>query len=130
MAQTCQKYRSRDMDVGDAESLQVSAAFQLQSGRLTGHAQQSEQAAGQAVPQATHSLTGDQVSEPTYVFTDELFDKCPPPAHLEIDEAAFKELRAELLGQKMGGRAPNSEQLKNFECIEQYLLYNSYVSYW
>jgi len=94
---------------------------------VTGHTQQ---AADQAVPQATSSLSGDQVSEPTYIFTDELFDKYPPPAHLGIDEAAFKELRAELLGQKMGGRSPNSEMLKNYECIEQYLLYKSYVSYY
>ncbi|KAL0019475.1 hypothetical protein WJX77_010408 [Trebouxia sp. C0004] len=65
-----------------------------------------------------------------YVYTDELFDKYPPPADMEIDEDDFAELRSELLGQKMGGKLPNTEMLKRYNCVEQYLLYNSYVSYW
>lgn len=65
-----------------------------------------------------------------YYFTDALFDKYPPPADMEIDQADFAELRTELLGQKIGGRLPSKEQIKAFECIEQYLLYNSYATYW
>ena len=49
---------------------------------------------------------------------------------MEIDAAAFCELRAELLGQQIGGRLPNQGQLKRFQCIEEYLLYNAYGSYW
>lgn len=66
----------------------------------------------------------------SYLFTDELFDKYPPPEHMEIDAAAFSELRAELLGQQIGGRLPNQGQLKRFSCIEQFLLYDAYASYW
>ena len=65
-----------------------------------------------------------------YVYTDELFDNYPPPADMEIDEDDFAELRSELLGQKMGGKLPNTEMLKRYNCVEQYLLCNSYVSYW
>ena len=49
---------------------------------------------------------------------------------MEIDAAAFSELRAELLGQQIGGRLPNQGQLKTFQCIEQVLLYDAYASYW
>ncbi len=49
---------------------------------------------------------------------------------MELDAAAFSELRAELLGQQNGGRLPNQGQLKRFQCIEQVLLYDAYASYW
>ena len=49
---------------------------------------------------------------------------------MEVDQADFAELSTELLGQKIGGRLPSKEQIKAFECIEQYLLYNSYATYW
>ena len=58
------------------------------------------------------------------------FSTSTPPADMEIDQADFAELRTELLGQKIGGRLPSKEQIKAFECIEQYLLYNSYATYW
>ena len=49
---------------------------------------------------------------------------------MEVDQAGFAELRAVLLGQKIGGKLPSKEQLKGLECVEQYLLYNSYATYW
>ena len=64
-----------------------------------------------------------------YIFTEELLDKYPPLAHTGIDEEDFAELRMELLGQKMGGRLPSQEQLKNYECVEQYMMYNMYVGW-
>lgn len=64
-----------------------------------------------------------------YIFTEELLDKYPPLAHMGIDEEDFPELRMELLGQKMGGRLPSQEQLKNYECVEQYMMYNTYVGW-
>lgn len=69
-------------------------------------------------------------ADPSYLFTDELFDKYPPPEHMEINAAAFSDFRAELLGQQIGGRLPNQGQLKRFQCIEQFLLYDAYASYW
>ena len=49
-------------------------------------------------------------------------------AHMGIDEEDFAELM-ELLGQNMGGRLPSQEQLKNYECVEQYMMYNTYVGW-
>ncbi|KAL3133180.1 hypothetical protein ABBQ38_007070 [Trebouxia sp. C0009 RCD-2024] len=66
---------------------------------------------------------------PVYYCTEELLDEYPPPAHLGIDEDDFPELRAELLGQKMGGKLPSKGQMKSYECVEQYMLYNTYVGW-
>ena len=66
----------------------------------------------------------------SYIFTVELLVKYPPPEHMKIDAAAVSELRAELLGQQMGVRLPNQGQLKRIQCIEQFLLYTAYASYW
>ena len=62
-----------------------------------------------------------------YYFTDDLFDKFPPLPEMNFDEDDFAELRSQLLGQNIGGRLPSEEQLKEFDCIEQYLLYNAYA---
>lgn len=90
---------------------------------------QSKCARGGSAVQATNIKSASQLPV-EYYFTDALFDKYPPPADMEIDQADFAELRTELLGQKIGGRLPSKEQIKAFECIEQYLLYNSYATYW
>lgn len=90
---------------------------------------QSTCARGGSALQAKKTKSASQLPV-EYYFTDELFDKYPPPPHMEVDQADFAELRAELLGQKIGGRLPSKQQLKAVECIEQYLLYNSYATYW
>lgn len=90
---------------------------------------QSTCARGGSALQAKKTMSASQLPV-DYYCTDELFDKYPPPPHMEVDQAEFAELRAELLGQKIGGRLPSKQQLKAMECIEQYLLYNSYATYW
>ena len=80
-------------------------------------------------PAVDASSTEAARQAPAYYFTEELLDKYPPPVHLGIDEEDFAELRAELLGQKMGGRLPSNEQMKNYECVEEYMMYNAYVSW-
>ena len=56
----------------------------------------------ESAPQATKVEPASQAPV-DYFYTDELFDKYPPPADMEIDEDDFAELRSELLGKKMGG---------------------------
>ena len=90
---------------------------------------QSKCAPGGSAVQATSIKSASQLPV-EYYFTDAVFDKYPPPADIRTDQADFAELRTELLGQKIGGRLPSKAQIKAFECIEQYLLYNSYATYW
>lgn len=68
-------------------------------------------------------------SQPSYYFTQELLDRYPPLPHFGIDPEEYPAMHAELLGHRMGGRMPTEEQLKKFECIEQYLMYNTYISW-
>ena len=90
--------------------------------------QQKVCARGESAVHASSPETARQAPA-VYIFTEELLDKYPPLAHLGVDEKDFAELRVELLGQKMGGRLPSQEQLKNYECVEQYMMYNSYVGW-
>lgn len=90
---------------------------------------QSKCAQGGSALEATNIKSASQLTV-EYYFTDDLFDKYPPPLDMEVGQADFAELRTELLGQKTGGQLPSKEQLKGLECIEQYLLYNSYATYW
>ena len=96
--------------------------------RVNGPAGQTSGLAERAQTEETQPVV--LYADASYLFTDELFDKYPPPEHMEIDAAAFSELRAELLGQQIGGRLPNQGQRKRFQCIEQFLLYEAYASYW
>ena len=89
---------------------------------------QKVSARGESAVHASSPETARQAPA-MYIFTEELLDKYPPLAHMGIDEEDFAELRMELLGQKMGGRLPSQEQLKNYECVEQYMMYNTYVGW-
>ena len=89
---------------------------------------QKVSARGEAAVHASGLETARQAPV-VYIFTEELLDRYPPLAHMGIDEEDFAELRMELLGQRMGGRLPSQEQLKNYECVEQYMLYNTYVGW-
>lgn len=85
---------------------------------------QKVSARGESAVHASSPETARQAPA-VYIFTKELLDKYPPLAHMGIDEEDFAELRMELLG----GRLPSQEQLKNYECVEQYMMYNSYVGW-
>ena len=85
-------------------------------------------ARGESAVHASSPETAGQAPA-VYIFTEELLDKYPPLAHKGIDEEDFAELKVELLGQKIGGRLPSQEQLKNYECVEQYMMYNTYVGW-
>ena len=102
---------------------------QLEAVRSSSSRRQSKCPREGSALQATNNKSASQLPV-EYYFTDDLFDKYPPPPDMEVDQAGFAELRAELLGQKIGGKLPSNEQLKGLECVEQYLLYNSYATYW
>ncbi len=87
---------------------------------------QAKYARGESAIQAKENQSAPQAPA-EYYFTDDLFDKHPPLPEMNFDKDDFAELRSQLLGQKIGGRLPNKEQLKEYDCIEQYLLYNSYA---
>jgi len=97
--------------------------------RSASPSRQPKCARGGSAVQATNIKSASQLPV-EYYFTDDLFDKYPPPPDMEVDQADFAELRTELLGQKIGGKLPSKKQLKALECTEQYLLYNSYATYW
>ena len=90
--------------------------------------QQKVSAVGQCAVD-TSSIETARQAPAVYIFTEELLDKYPPLAHMGIDKEDFAELRTELLGQKMGGALPSQQQLKNYECVEQYMMYNTYVGW-
>lgn len=78
-----------------------------------------------------HTMHGQQVHTsvqqrgiPSIVYSDDLFDKWPPPAdmegRLEADEIA--QIKAAMRGQPMQGPKPSYEDLKEWglTCVEQY----------
>ena len=84
-----------------------------------------------------HTMPGQQVHTavqqrgiPSIVYSDDLFDKWPPPAdvegRLEADEIA--QIKATMRGQPMQGPRPSIEDLKEWglTCVEQYHIYDTY----
>lgn len=128
-----QKFKSHSREVlnNDKCCKRAPNKSQLHRGktrRVSGPARQTSGLAERAQTEESQPVV--LYADASYLFTDELFDKYPPPEHMEIDTVAFSELRAELLGQQIGGRLPNQGQLKRFQSIEQFLLYDAYASYW
>ncbi len=64
------------------------------------------------------------------MYSDDLFDKWPPPADMEgrlqADELA--QIKAEMRGQPMQGPRPSIEDLREWglTCAEQYHIYDTY----
>lgn len=84
-----------------------------------------------------HTTQGQQVHTSlqqrgitSLVYSDDLFDKWPPPADMEgrlqADETA--QIKAEMRGQSMQGPRPTIEDLKEWglTCAEQYHIYDTY----
>lgn len=80
---------------------------------------QSMCARGGSAVQATNIKSASQLPV-EYYFTDDLFDKYPPPADMEIDQADFAELRTELLGQKTGGSYPAKSKLRPLSALSSF----------
>lgn len=88
--------------------------------------QQKVSASGESALDASSTETAKQAPA-VYIFTEELLDRYPSLPRMGIDEENFAELKMELLGQKMGRYLPGPEQLKDFECIEQYMMHITYL---
>jgi len=62
------------------------------------------------------------------VYSDDLFDKWPPPADMEggLDADEIDQIKAEMRGRPMQGPRPTVEDLKEWglTCVEQYHIYD------
>ena len=66
-------------------------------------------------------------------YSDDLFDKWPPPAEMEgrLEADEIDQIKAEMRGQPMQGPRPTDEELKEWDltCVEQYHIYDTYWSW-
>lgn len=64
------------------------------------------------------------------VYSDDLFDKWPPPVEMEgrLNQNDIEQIKAEMRGQPMCGIRPNSKELEQWglTCAEQYHIYDLY----
>ena len=73
---------------------------------------------------------GQQRVIKSIVFSDDLFDKWPPPADMEgrLDAQEIEQIKAEMRGRPMQGPRSTAEDLKEWglTCVEQYHIYDIY----
>lgn len=91
----------------------------------------SQQVSSQPAPAHQEAAQAQEAPTPTPTYSEELFDRYPPPPELEgeLSEEEIGELKVLLGGKPMRIAAPNHKDLESWglQCYEQYAIYDAYA---
>ena len=83
--------------------------------------------------QSANHTAKQQLSALSIFYSDDLFDRWPPPVEMEgrLEADEVDQIKAQMRGQPMQGPSPSSKELKEWglTCVEQYHIYDTYWSW-